>query len=681
MLRLRRLPASPAAAIGVVGLATIGGGIAGGIVSTRWILRKCDRLSPRHAATAAVATSALLAILLLPLVWPDVAHANLCGTASTVVGKANGLAGTALGLGCNLFGLGGGSGGGSILSGLLHALPKLIPAFLTGVLGWFVGSAVISHLLPGVLHLLVYSPVVLVGDGSQAGRFVTDVVLPVSEGALVSIVLMAAIWYWLVGIYSLDSGAEALTALARAGGAVFAVPIWLWGVPQLVTASNLLSGGLVSQAGDAGSVLGALLGVGAGAGATAGFLEKDLTTMKGFAIGIILIGLALVVFLLLLMAMKVVVAAATVLLFVAFPLSLMVYPLRKLEWLTEGILEAFVVVLLIPIGWALILATMSVVASTLGIVVSLTPPSAHVNTIGGWAGSLLAPMVALVLLWMLVALPRQLIHLALLQTVSRRGFVGDTVHRTAVAVSTDAVRQALPQQLGGYERAVQPAHETTLAGVGAGQGGTNGSGASGDHRAAQHHARDAFATLDDPPGARSRNSDDRTGAGAGTGVGAGTGMGAGAGELSHPVKDGGMESNGTGSGGDGGGRRSSRRLQDMDGFAVSQVDTGALTRGIKQAELNQQINPPSNAQVAQGFALLPEQKRQAVQHALERGDDGAFTAQMVRQSLSSDHPRQQREVFSMLAAAPQLERVGGINEAIRRLEEGESSTSGGDGGR
>jgi hypothetical protein len=438
MLRTRRIGRT-LGSIAAVAAVTAVGGVVGGVVAFRcssadgWL---SVSLSPRRAATLMLAITTVVVLVLAALAWPHAAHASTLGTAKNIGCGVAGIAGSFLGgIGSKVAGaVCGGFGGGAaaILTGLLHALPKLLPALLGGILGWFVGSAVISHFLPGVLHLLVSSPVVLVGSGSQAGQFVTNVVLPVSEGALVSIVLGAACWYWLVGMFSLDSGAEALTALSRAGGAVFAVPVWLWGVPQLISASNLLSSGLVSQSGDAGSVLGALLGVGAGAGG-AGFLEKDLTGMKGFAIGIILIGLALVVFLLLLMALKVVVAAATVLLFIAFPLAVTLYPLRRLEWLTEGILQSFVVVLLIPVGWALILATMGVVASTIG--VSVHGASVHASAVGGWAGSLLAPMVALVLLWMLVSLPRQLIHLALLQTVSRRGFAGDGVPRTLKEVS------------------------------------------------------------------------------------------------------------------------------------------------------------------------------------------------------------------------------------------------------
>jgi hypothetical protein len=634
MLSARKLLARPAGSLGAVALASIAGGALGGFVCW-YVIRERDwRLSPRRTTTLIVGATVLALMLAFPLLWPAPAHASLCSTGANLVGKANGLLGTLAGGACNLLGAGGG-GAGSLISGFLHALPKLIPTFLTGVLGWFIGSAVISHLMPGVLHLLVYSPVVLVGDGSQAGRFVTDVVLPVSEGALVSVVMIAAVWYWLVGVYSLDSGAEALTALSRAGGAVLAVPIWLWGVPQLIRAGNLLSGGLVAQSGDAGAVLGALLGAGGGAGATAGFLERDLSAMKGFAIGILLIGLALVVFLLLLMALKVVVAAATVLLFIAFPLTLMVYPLRKLEWLAEGVLEAFVVVLLIPIAWALILATMGVVASTLGVTVDLHhAPFVHVQSVGGWAGALLAPMVALVLLWMLVALPRQLIHLALLQTVSRRGIVGDAAHRTAVAVSTDAVRARLPERLGGYERPIQPAHETVLAGVG---NGRNGAGA-------EQRARDAFAALDGAPGPDTRD---------------GTVGIVGAAPVGGP---------GNGAMVNGG---SPRAVRDMDGFPISPVDTQALERGIRQGGITRQVNPPSAAQVAQGFESLPEQKREAVRSALGRSDDGAFTAQMVRQSLSSEHPRPQREVFAMFAAAAPEQRSEGIGEALRRLEEGE----------
>jgi hypothetical protein len=693
MLRSRRIGRT-AGSIAVVATVTAVGGVVGGAVAFTWCSERgwlSVSLSPRRAATLMLAVATVVVLVLAALTWPHAAHGSTLGTAKNIGCGVAGLAGKWFGgIGGLITGAAcGGSGGGGaadILSGLLHALPKLLPALLGGMLGWFVGSAAISHLLPGVLHLLVSSPVVLVGSGSQAGQFVTNVVLPVSEGALVSIVLGSAFWYWLVSVFSIDSGADALTALSRAGGAAFAVPVWLWGVPQLISASNLLSGGLVSQSGDAGSMLGALLGVGAGAGAT-GFLEKDLTGMKGFAIGILLIGVALVGFLLLLLALKVVVAATTVLLFIAFPLALTLYPLRKLEWLTEGILQSFVVVLLIPVGWALILATMGVVASTIGVTVHGT--SVDVSAVGGWAGSLLAPMVALVLLWMLVSLPRQLIHLALLQTVSRRGFIGDVVHRTTVRATSDAARGYLPERWGGYERPALPAHETRLADV---WRDNNGGGAA-------VRARDALAALDDPPGRGSRTPDagtsgltDRGGPEPGLAPGQLGDDGDGAlrahdGTARNGAAGDGATRNGTaggGAGGDGpfspggngagrssGSGRSRGPVRDMDGFAMTRVETAALERGIRQAGLTRQTNPPNSDHVARGMLSLPEPKREAVRRAHGRADTDAFTAQMVRQSLSSAHPRSEREVFSMLAAAGADERERGVREALRRLEQGE----------
>jgi hypothetical protein len=125
----------------------------------------------------------------------------------------------------------------------------------------------------------------------------------------------------------------------------------------------------------------------------------------------------------------------------------------------------------------------------------------------------------------------------------------------------------------------------------------------------------------------------------------------------------------------------------MDGFVMARVETAALERGIRQAGLTHQTNPPSSDQVARGMLSLPEPKRDAVRRLQGRADTDAFTAQMVRQSLSSAHPRGEREVFSMLAAAGVDERQAGIREALRRLEEGEkgggepSPPSGGEPGR
>jgi hypothetical protein len=603
--------------VGVVVLGCSAGGALGGVLAAHYIGAKRS-VSPRVMTAIVLATAAIAVAALVALAWPAPAHAKgilgtACSGASTIIGKFNGLLGN---LGSGLCSLVGGSGGGGILSGLASALPKLIPAFLGGVIGWFLGSAALSHLLPGVFHLLIWTPVVTVTGSSPAGAL-EGKLAAVAAGGLASVVLMAAVWNWVAGMFDFEGGSQAISALSRGMGAALLLPIWVFVVPGFVTASDDLTSLLVSNSGGTANVLGGLLGVSGGAGAAGLFGEA--TKFKGFMLGVVLVLVAVVVLLLLLFALKVVVAAAATLLFVAFPLAIMVWPVRALGWLAEGVAEAFVVVLIIPVGWALILALMGTVASTFGITFHGGVP--HFNGIPGLgsaslglAGELLMPFIALVLLWMLVALPRQLIHLALLQTVSRRGFIGDTVHRTAVRSGSDWLRDQFSDRRGepAAARPLQPAHETALASVAVGDGART---------PAWEQATQALA-VPAPPTARS---------------------------------------------GGGASGSSEAPATDRDGFAVLPMDQALVDQGIRQAEQTRQINPPGAGHLEAGLSVLPGEKRDAVTKAYERLDESGFTAQMVRQSLSEAHPRPHREVFQMFAASEPSDRAQAIDAALTRV--------------
>lgn len=608
--------------IALVGAACAAGGVLGGTAALRYCSARrgpsLRELSPRRAATLILAVGTLVALALLVLAWPEPATAKGPGLKSIACGAAglgglvtdgiSSMLGAAAGCGSS-----GGAGAAGILSGLAHALPKLIPVLLAGVLGWFVGTQVLGGLLTGVLGLLVHTPKILLTQGSPAALLEQHLTM-VAFGALASIVTMSILWHWAAGMFELDGGQEALRPLTRGLGAIVAIPVWEFAVPQLIGVGNDVSGYLVSQGGGDGSVLGTLLGLGGASGAT-GLLAKGFSGFKGFGLGMLIVLIAVLALLLLLLALKVVVTAAAVLLFIAFPLAMTVWPVRRLAWIAEAIVEAFVVTLLIPIGWALILATSGAVAGTFGVL-----HGGHVSGYGSLAGALLAPMVAIVLLWMLVALPRQLIHLALLQTVSRRGPVADAGYRVARGRVQDWMEDRLPERVGGTssgrspraQSSPLPAHQSRLAHIGANVTG-NGNGAAELTSAAG--IRDALTQLD-----RAQPTTFREG-------------------LRHGWREARAQ-------------RTAGPVTDADGFAVAAPDQRHVEQGVREAQDTQRLGrPPTGVQIAHGVRELPQATRRAVEHAHDRLGPEDFQRQMVRQSLSDAHLPRHQDTFRMLAAA------------------------------
>jgi len=557
----------------------------------------------------------------------------------------------------------GGGGGGFSLGSLVGLLPKLIPAFLGGIIGWFLGATALHALLGGVFKFLLWTPYTSITStcgltlgaphvssstaaaacGSPAGTLEAQLTV-IALGGLTSIVLMSALWHWIAGMFDLHGGSEALTALTRGIGAAVALPAWVFAAPLLVRAGDGLTSsinGLATNSGGAAGLLGGLLGFSSGAGAAG--LFGDIGKVKGFGLGFVLVLLAVLVLLLLLFALKVAITTAGLLIFAAFPLALMVWPVRRLGWIAEALLGAFVVLLMIPVGWAVILAAMSAVLGAF----------ATFDTSGmSLIAYLLQPFEAIVLLWMLVALPRQMIHLALFQTIARRPVIGEITHRTVTNAGTTALQGYLPERFGGPgspgagAEANGSAHTTTLTGV-----GTPSERPALD-QAARFGLDDTFASR--PPdragGPAASSAPDR---GADTFASTASDRGAELVSRDHTHRTAGGVLTG-----------------DADGF------TGMPTNDLQQVEDRVRVareertrKEPSAGRLAAALASMPPEVAASVAHAHQRlGNPTAFTRQMARQASSESYSPETRAALQAFAAGSPDERRSAIQSAREEFE-------------
>src|SRR4051812_7357863 len=236
--------------------------------------------------------------------------------------------------------------------------------------------------------------------GGRAGSNLAELASTTSAMAfalLAAVGTVAGLRYWAAGL-SGSGGFNALEGLGRTVAAALFVVAWPWLFRHAAELSNAAARGLLGS----GSVLddtSRLLGLAFASAVSLNFLAIVVACGAGL------------LFLALLMC-KIVVSASTALVFVAMPLTAALWVIPELEWVARAAMRAFAVVLVIPVAWALCFATFAAVG-----VDALALKGA-----GSLADSLIMPLVALALLWVMLALPRTLARLALLGGFARGGF-------------------------------------------------------------------------------------------------------------------------------------------------------------------------------------------------------------------------------------------------------------------
>src|SRR4051794_5171238 len=249
----------------------------------------------------------------------------------------------------------------------------------------------------------------------------------VGLSVLAAVGSVAGLRYWGGGL-SGSGGFDALEGLGRTVAAALFVVAWPWLFRHAAELSNAAAGGLLGSA----SVLddtSRLLGVAFASAVSLNFLAIVIAC----GAGLLFVGLLMC---------KIVASASTALVFVGMPLAVVLWVIPELEWVARAAMRAFAVVLVIPVAWALCFATFAAVGMD----------ALALKGAGAPADSLLMPLVALALLWVMLALPRTLARLALLGGFARGGFGARTSSYVAARRTDAAISQHVPPGLGGQHR-------------------------------------------------------------------------------------------------------------------------------------------------------------------------------------------------------------------------------------
>ena len=359
-----------------------------------------------------------------------------------------------------------GSGIGSLLGGAAGPIASLaVKAF----------EAIIQHLFAPIAKLVT---VALIGWLTAIPNFaqgnvahLEQTVAAICGGVLGAVATLSVIRYWLAGFASGgDSGFSALEGLVRTIGAALFIAIWPWLFERAIGLTNLLSGALLSSGitekeaaklVEAG--LGGAIAVGATSGFTAGF-GLFLTIAIAVAESLLFLGLLL---------LKIVVSISTILLFVGMPFAAVLWPIAP--WIGRLVGRAFAVCLAVPVLWALCFAAAAALSVDTLTLNQLT------GSANGVLNTLLSPLVAIVLLYVMVRLPLHLSRMAMLGGVSLGGgFVGRAVSYAAGSQLRDTARQHVPASLGGSSEQQSESgvgRELRTAATAAGIAGTGGTAA------------------------------------------------------------------------------------------------------------------------------------------------------------------------------------------------------------
>jgi hypothetical protein len=212
------------------------------------------------------------------------------------------------------------------------------------------------------------------------------------------------IHYWASGMLNIGSGGtEMLAAPLRAIFAGFAILTW----PEVVDAFETLCREAVAfliggYAQNTGGALAALDRLHSSAEAFKPIVPgPDIPLLPGLSDLIaFLLSLAIALTTLALSASKLALDFSALLLCVGMPLAVAIWVLPGMSWLASSVIRAYIAIMFVPIGWALTLVTFAPIAD------ELTDYAAD----GSFEDSLAGPLVGIMLLLMLFAVMRQILH-------------------------------------------------------------------------------------------------------------------------------------------------------------------------------------------------------------------------------------------------------------------------------
>jgi hypothetical protein len=492
-----------------------------------------------------------------------------------------------------------GNGVGSLLGGLGGDIAKLaVGAFDAIIKALF--APIAKFITTQLIGWLITVPNFTQGNVAQ----VEQTVEAMGGGLLGAVATISIIRYWVAGFAGGgDSGFSALEGLARTVGAALFLAAWPWLFSTAVHLTNLFTGSLMGSGAVVHSVA-HLLAAGLGAGIALNFtpIGLFLNIAMAVAASLLFLGLLLV---------KIVVSISTILVFVGMPLAAVIWPV--VPWVARLAMRAFAVCLIVPVAWGLCFAGSAAV--------SLNAISFNAGTV---MNTLLQPLVAIVLLYVLVKLPMHLARVAMLGAAPLGGgFASRAVSYAAGSQIRDTARQHLPSWAGG-QSAQTPQGESRAGGRLRNAATLAGAAATGGTRAASAGSACNGRAYSPPPAAQSSAS--------------GQGLQSG---LQTPSFAG--------------------REQD---FANEKFE----------AQFRERTNPVSAEQAKAVLASLPEDTQRATGQLV--ADHGAGAREHLAYQAMGEWSPQQRESLRTLAAASPDVRAQAVDEALADTNHSSGDASG-----
>jgi hypothetical protein len=315
---------------------------------------------------------------------------------------------------------------GKIFGGIGGDIAKLaVGAFDAIIKALF--APIAKFITTELIGWLVAVPNFTQGNVSQLER----TVVAMGGGLLGAVATISVVRYWVAGFAGGgDSGFAALEGLTRTVGAALFLAMWPWLFDTAVRLTNLFTSSLMGS----GSVVNdaaRLLAAGLSTGVALNFTPIGLFLNIAIAVAASLLFLGLLL-------LKIVVSVTTVLIFIGMPLAAVLWPVTP--WVARLAMRAFATCLAVPVLWALCFAGSAAV--------SLNALSFNSR---GFMNTLLQPLVAIVLLWVMLKLPITLARVAMLGgTALGGGFVSRAASYAAGSQMRDTARQHMPSWAGGH---------------------------------------------------------------------------------------------------------------------------------------------------------------------------------------------------------------------------------------
>ena len=288
----------------------------------------------------------------------------------------------------------------------------------------------------GLVNYLVEVPNFASPSGSTNVDLLEQVTAGLALGMTAAIATISAARYYLAGVARGGGASELIESVAKTALAVGAVVGWRWLFTSGVGIANGAANAVLAAPGvpSVGQVLTGIWDPGGG-------LQLSILGLLGSNpisfLATLIVDLLALVALAVVLVMKISLSATSSFLYVAAPIAIVLWPINELRWVTELAGKAATACLLVPLVWALLFAAFAAVgvgsiANPVGVIVAGT----FWQTLGN-------QIVAIALLYALIAVPRGLLRQATAGAGSGGGVLRQAVSFTSAQFGSQAVQHVV----------------------------------------------------------------------------------------------------------------------------------------------------------------------------------------------------------------------------------------------